>query len=140
MKAMMAHSKGFTLIELMITIGIIGILAAVAIPSYSNYTRRAYYSEIVNASEPYKMGVTECYQTITVLTNCNAGTNHIQAAITTNTGAVASISVVSGVITVTPVAQNGVLATDTFILTPTVQNNVVTWVASGGGVTNGYAE
>jgi type IV pilus assembly protein PilA len=131
--------KGFTLIELMITVTIVGILAAVAIPSYLNYTRRAYFSEVVLATSPYKVGVTECFQTNGTLTGCDAGTNHIPAAISSATGAVASVTVANGVITATPVAARGIVATDTYILTPTVTNNVLIWASSGGGVTNGYA-
>lgn len=132
-------SQGFTLLELMITVAIVAILAAIAVPSYLNYTRRAYYAEIVAAVAPFKIGVTECYQTTAALTGCDGGTNHIPANITTTTGNVASVSVAAGVITVTPVAAHGIVATDTYILTPTIVNNTLTWVASGGGVTNGYA-
>lgn len=135
-------ASGFTLIELMITIAIVGILAAIAIPSYQNYTRRAYYSEVVQATAPYRAAVGECAQNLGTITGCNAGTNNIPAAITAAVGAVGSAAVTNGVITITPVAANGIVAGDTYILTPTIDaaSGTVTWASSGGGVTNGYAK
>lgn len=134
------NNKGFTLMELLITIVIVGILAAVAIPSYLNYTKKAYYSEIVRATAPYKVGVGECYHTLGTLTGCSGGADGVPADITTTTGAVASLSTADGVITVTPEAQHGILSTDTYVLTPTVVNDTLTWASSGGGVTAGYAK
>lgn len=131
--------QGFTLLELMITVAIVAILAAIAVPTYLNYTRRAYFTEMVAATTPYKVGVIECYQTLGTLTGCNGGGNNIPANITTTTGNVASASVTNGVITITPVAAHGIVATDTYVLTPTAVNNTITWASSGGGVTNGYA-
>jgi len=54
--------KGFTLIELMIVIAIIGILAAVALPAYNNYTDKARYSEMVMAVAPMKTALSVCAQ------------------------------------------------------------------------------
>jgi type IV pilus assembly protein PilA len=58
-------NKGFTLIELMIVVAIIGILAAIAIPAYQDYTCRAKMSEAVNAVTPAKTAVTTYYAIVT---------------------------------------------------------------------------
>ena len=140
----MKHNKlnAFTLIELMIVIAIIGILVAVAIPTYQDYTRRAHYTEVVQATAPYKMGVTECYQAAGSLSSCDAGKHGVPAAIAAgkHPGLVNTLTIADGVITVTPKVQDGFVATDTYVLTPTVTNGYLSWTATGGAVTNGYAQ
>lgn len=62
--------KGFSLIELMIVVAIIAVLAAVAIPSYQNYTLRAKFTEVIQAVSPFKLAIESCAREFGSLANC----------------------------------------------------------------------
>lgn len=135
MKIVQRAQAGFTLIELMIVVAIIGILAAVALPAYNNYTKKAKYSEVILASQGVKSAVEVCAQDLDTVTGCTGGSNGIPADVASGSGSpyVDTVATVNGVITVTPVARDGIAAADTYILTPTYANGKVTWVTTGSG-------
>ncbi|EPI4451303.1 pilin, partial [Neisseria gonorrhoeae] len=90
--------KGFTLIELMIVIAIVGILAAVALPAYQDYTARAQVSEAILLAEGQKSAVTEYY-----LNNGEWPENNTSAGVANPTEIkgkyVQSVTVTNGVVT-----------------------------------------
>jgi len=99
---MVKTQKGFTLIELMIVIAIIGILAAVAVPQYSTYTKRAKFSEVVMAVTAFKSPAEIAWQTgrISKIADLNQGKQGIPKTITDSAGDhVVKVDMVGGTIT-----------------------------------------
>ena len=134
----MTKQQGFTLIELMIVVAIIGILAAIAIPAYQDYTIRAQVSEGLNLSGGAKAAVTEYYQDQGAFPADNA-TAGLEAAANIRGKYVQSVTVgANGVITVLyGFDANANIAGDTLTMTPTDRTGSVEWAcANGAGLQN----
>jgi len=136
----MKSIQGFNLVELIITTTIVIIFAAIAIPSYLDFSRRDYYSGVMNATTPYKVAVEKCYENRKTFKGCNGGTHGIPANIVAPKENVATLTVSDGVIKTIPVKGSGITEKDDYQLTPSIVKENVTWTPSGGAVDKDYTD
>ena len=135
----MRKMQGFTLIELMIVIAILGILMAIAIPAYQDYAVRAKASEGINLAGASKLASAETYSSSGVFPPSNASAG-LPADVSINGKYVTSVTTgpTRGLITITYSAAEPKLSADTLLLSATTAAGSVKWRCKSGTVEAKY--
>jgi len=146
---MKSVQKGFTLIELMIVVAIIGILAAIAIPAYQNYTIRAQVTEGLNLADGWKTSLSEFYAQngafpTNVTTTATAASQTVMYQQGATTGKyVSGVTVANGAVQITYGATGGFVANkklDTlklFVIPLISSNNDIVWICGTAAIPTG---
>ena len=151
--------KGFTLIELMIVVAIVGILAAIALPAYSDYTKKAKFTQVIAAVGAAKTAIEVEYsggkaltdldgeETCTVdntdptdpVTVCVVGGFLSNFVVGQNSGRVELLEIADGVITAVGGGEfdTGAVTDVSYILTPSISNGSLNWATTGSCTTAG---
>lgn len=134
---MQKTQSGFTLIELMIVVAIIGILAAIALPAYQDYTKRSHVTEGMSLGGGAKTAVAEYYSSEGTWpdTNTRAG---LADGNTISGNAVTSTTVGTGKITIVYNTKVDSTGTSSIELSPTDNGGAIEWACSGGTVLPKY--